>query len=107
MLTSAVVNSTLNQSLGRMLKKNNFASFAFRSYVSTGVGQFIDNLVFAIVVSHTFFWLDLGAGDHVLADGRCSELLCEVFLSPVGYKVVRSWERENVGSEYLERHATA
>ena len=55
MLVSAVVNSTLNQSLGRMLKKNNFASFAFRSYVSTGVGQFIDNLVFAIVVSHTFF----------------------------------------------------
>ena len=28
MLVSAVVNSTLNQSLGRMLKKNNFASFA-------------------------------------------------------------------------------
>lgn len=43
----------------------------------------------------------------MLADGRCAELLCEVFLSPVGYKVVRGWERENVGAEYLERHATA
>ena len=38
--------------------------------------------------------------------GAVAELLCEVFLSPVGYKVVRGWERENVGSEYLERHVT-
>lgn len=28
--------------------------------------------------------------------GAVAELLCEVFLSPVGYKVVRGWERENV-----------
>ena len=57
MLVSAVVNSTLNQSLGRMLKKNNFASFAFRSYVSTGVGK-----------PHVL-WLDLGTGPYVLVDG--------------------------------------
>ena len=107
MLVSAVVNSTLNQSLGRMLKKNNFASFAFRSYVSTGVGQFIDNLVFAIVVSHTFFGWTWVQVLMCSLTGAVAELLCEVFLSPVGYKVVRSWERENVGAEYLKRHATA
>ena len=39
--------------------------------------------------------------------GAVAELLCEILLSPVGYKVVRGWERENVGAEYLERHATA
>ena len=107
MLVSAVVNSTLNQSLGRMLKKNNFASFAFRSYVSTGVGQFIDNLVFAIVVSHTFFGWTWVQVLMCSLTGAVAELLCEVFLSPVGYKVVRGWERENVGAEYLERHAIA
>lgn len=107
MLASAVVNSTLNQSLGRMLKKNNFASFAFRSYVSTGVGQFIDNLVFAIVVSHTFFGWTWVQVLMCSLTGAVAELLCEVFLSPVGYKVVRGWERENVGAEYLKRHATA
>ena len=106
MLVSAVVNSTLNQSLGRMLKKNNFASFAFRSYVSTGIGQFVDNLVFAIVVSHTFFGWTWVQVLMCSLTGAIAELLCEVFLSPVGYKVVRSWERENVGAEYLERHAT-
>ena len=86
MLVSAVVNSTLNQSLGRMLKKNNFASFAFRSYVSTGVGQFIDNLVFAIVVSHTFFGWTWVQVLMCSLTGAVAELLCEVFLSPVGYR---------------------
>ena len=46
-------------------------------------------------------------GAAVAPRGAVAELLCEVFLSPVGYKVVRGWERENVGAEYLERHATA
>lgn len=64
-------------------------------------------LVFAIVVSHTFFgWTRVQVLMCSLT-GAVAELLCEVFLSPVGYKVVRGWERENVGSEYLERHATA
>ena len=30
-------------------KKKNFGTFAVRSYVSTFIGQFVDNLVFALV----------------------------------------------------------
>lgn len=104
MLTSSIVNSTLNQALGRLVKNNSFASFAFRSYVSTGIGQFVDNLVFAVVVSHVFFgwtWLQVLTCSIT---GAIAELLCEVLLSPVGYKVVKAWERENVGVAYLERH---
>ena len=104
MLCSSVVNSLLNQTLGRAMEKNNFASFAFRSYVSTFIGQFVDNFVFALVVSHVFFgwtWMQVFACSLT---GAIVELLCEVLLSPVGYKVVRSWERENVGVAYLERH---
>ena len=37
--------------------------------------------------------------------GAAAELLCEVFLSPVGYRVVRGWERENVGELYLQYRA--
>ena len=107
MLTSSVVNSLLNQAIGRLEHKNTFGAFALRSYVSTGIAQFVDNLVFAVIVSHTFFgWTWLQVLTCSLT-GAVAELLCEVFLSPVGYRVVRGWERENVGSEYLERHATA
>ena len=95
------------RSSAALLSRPPDTSFAFRSYVSTGVVQFVDNLVFAIVVSHTFFGWTWVQVLMCSLTGAVAELLCEVFLSPVGYKVVRGWERENVGSEYLERHATA
>lgn len=105
MLTSSVVNSLLNQAIGRMEHKNTFGAFALRSYVSTGIAQFVDNLVFAVIVSHTFFgWTWLQVLTCSLT-GAVAELLCEVFLSPVGYRVVRGWERENVGALYLQRRA--
>ncbi len=105
MLVSSVVNSLLNQAIGRLEHKNTFGAFALRSYVSTGIAQFVDNLVFAIIVSHTFFgWTWLQVLTCSLT-GAVAELLCEVFLSPVGYRVVRGWERENVGALYLQRCA--
>ena len=105
MLTSSVVNSLLNQAIGRLEHKNTFGAFALRSYVSTGIAQFVDNLVFAIIVSHTFFgWTWLQVLTCSLT-GAVAELLCEVFLSPVGYRVGRGWERENVGELYLQRRA--
>ena len=105
MLVSSVVNSLLNQAIGRLEHKNTFGAFALRSYVSTGIAQFVDNLVFAIIVSHTFFgWTWLQVLTCSLT-GAVAELLCEVFLSPVGYRVVRGWERENVGALYLQRRA--
>ena len=105
MLTSSVVNSLLNQAIGRLEHKNTFGAFALRSYVSTGIAQFVDNLVFAVIVSHTFFgWTWLQVLTCSLT-GAVAELLCEVFLSPVGYRVVRDWERENVGALYLQRRA--
>ena len=105
MLTSSVVNSLLNQAIGRLEHKNTFGAFALRSYVSTGIAQFVDNLVFAVIVSHTFFgWTWLQVLTCSLT-GAVAELLCEMFLSPVGYRVVRGWERENVGELYLRRRA--
>ena len=105
MLTSSVVNSLLNQAIGRLEHKNTFGAFALRSYVSTGIAQFVDNLVFAVIVSHTFFgWTWLQVLTCSLT-GAAAELLCEVFLSPGGYRVVRGWERDNVGELYLQRRA--
>ena len=34
--------------------------------------------------------------------GALVELLCEVVLSPIGFRVVRQWEREGVGQAYLD-----
>ena len=104
MLCSSVVNSLLNEGIGRRLKKNTFGTFALRSYASTMVGQFVDNFVFATIVSHTFFGWTWAQVVMCSLTGALVELACEVFLSPVGFHVVRSWEREGVGEDYLRLH---
>ena len=105
MLCSSFVNSHVNQFIGHLTDNGSFATFALRSYVSTGVGQLVDNLVFAIVVSHVFFgwsWLQVFTCS---ATGALAELACEVLLSPVGFRVASTWEREGVGEEYVRTHA--
>ena len=44
MLCSSFVNSHLNQFIGHLTDNGGFATFALRSYVSTGVGQLVDKI---------------------------------------------------------------
>ncbi len=99
---SALVNNFTNWTIGRAFKKSpdGFGAYACRTYVSTFIGQFVDNMVFALIVSHTFFgWSMLQCVTCAITGAIC-ELLCEVIFSPIGYKIVKNWARDNVGAEY-------
>lgn len=101
MLVSAICNSIINTFIGKRLKKDNFVSFAIRSYISTGIAQFLDNLVFAVMVSYVFFgWTPVQVITCSLT-GALAELLFEIVLSPVGYRVTKGWKAEKVGEEYI------
>ncbi len=115
-LTSAVINNFLNFFIGKGIekdvagsketsiskgKKKNFGTYAIRSYVSTYVGQFADNLVFALIVSHTLFGLSLAQCVICAATGAAAELLFEVVFSPIGYAITSNWEKDGVGAEYF------
>lgn len=102
MLVSSLCNSIINTLIGKRLKKDNFGTFALRSFVSTGIAQFVDNLVFALMVSYVFFGWNMIQVVTCSLTGAFMELLFEIVLSPVGYKVVKGWKRENVGSDYIE-----
>lgn len=100
-IASAIINALLNHGVGSLMKSDNFKSYAIRSYVSTVIAQFFDNLIFALLVSYHFFgWTMLQCVTCAIT-GCVAELLCEVVFSPIGYKVCKKWEEENVGSEYL------
>ena len=89
-LTSALVNNYLNDALGRLLKRREgFGVFAVRSYVSTFIAQFADNLVFALLVSKIFFGWTLLQCFTCALTGAVLELLFEVFFSPAGYAMSR------------------
>jgi uncharacterized integral membrane protein (TIGR00697 family) len=102
MLAAAVCNSVINHTVAKRLSYGGYKAFAMRSFISTGLAQFVDNLTFALIVSYHFFgW----TAPQVLVcslTGAVAELLCEVVFSPFGYKVSRQWEEENVGKQYLD-----
>lgn len=101
-LASSTVNNLLNWALGKAMKRSNFGTFAVRSYVSTLVGQFVDNFLFALIVSLNFFGWNIVQCITCSLTGMLVELLCEIIFSPIGYKVAKSWEKDNVGAKYIE-----
>ena len=99
---AAIVNALINVSIGKLVKRKNFFEYAIRSYVSTAFGQFVDNFVFATLVSVVFFgwtWTQVVFCSLV---GAGMELLSEVIFSPIGFKVCKRWEAEKVGNGYID-----
>ena len=89
-IVSALLNNYLNYGIGKLAKKETgFGVFALRSYVSTFLGQFADNLIFALLVSRTFFGWTLVQCFTCALTGAVLELVSEVLFSPLGYRVSR------------------
>lgn len=104
-LVSGVVNNSTNWFIGKCLMKNSegFGTYAVQTYVSTALGQFVDNLTFALLVSYKFFGWTLAQCIGCALAGCLVELLYQIVFSPVGYKVYLGWKKDGVGREYLER----
>ena len=110
-LASAGINNTLNWLIGKQFKKNpdGKLAYAMRTYVSTFIGQFLDNFIFSLIVFvgfapvfwDGFSWTPLQCATCALA-GAVAELFMEVAFSPIGYRITRRWQREDVGSAYLD-----
>lgn len=108
-LVNNFINVTIKKHFSKKEQQNTFKEFATASYVSTMIGQFIDNFTFA-VFAHLIFniWgqpLSLLQITMFALTGAVVELLCEVIFSPVGYKISKDWEKNRVGNEYLKNIA--
>lgn len=101
---SSAVNAVVNEGIGKMFNSDSFKVYALRTYVSTALGQFTDNLVFATLVSAVFFgwsWTQVVVCSIV---GGLFELVAEIIFSPIGFKVCKKWDTEDIGSEYIEKY---
>ena len=110
-LSSAVINNFLNWMIGLTFKKNpdGKLAYAMRAYVSTFIGQFLDNFIFSLIVFvgfapifwNGFHWTVLQCAMCALT-GALAELLMEILFSPFGYNISIRWKKNHVGKEYLE-----
>ena len=101
-LAAAVVNNFMHFiALGLFKKRDGLVAFAVSGVISTALGQFVDNLVFALLVSHLFFgWTLVQCVSCALA-GVVIELLCELLFLGLGHRVCRAWKERGVGEAYF------
>lgn len=103
-IAAGVVNAVINGAFGRLFRKNpdGKAAFYCRSFISTFIGQFVDNFVFAALafaVFAPFYTVPTLIGIAVC--GALLELVCEMIFGPLGYRICVKWRKEGVGKEYL------
>lgn len=87
--------------LTRFKDRTSFKAYAVASYGSTFIGQFLDNLLFALFFSVWQPWCDPTSIWMMAFVGACVELLCQVVFSPVGYKIASNWRKNGIGKEYI------
>ena len=115
-IVSTLVNNFSNFLIGKSFKNNPDGKLAYftRSYISTFLGQTIDNFVFgmlafivlplipgALPVTWTWIQVTICALTSALA-----ELAMEVIFSPIGYRVTKRWKEKEVGKEYIDRYCS-
>lgn len=110
-LASACINNLLNHLIGSLFQKNPDGKLAYaaRTYISTFIGQFLDNLMFSVIVFvffapifwDGFSWTVIQCVTCALT-GAVAELIMEILFSPIGYRIVKRWKKLGVGTEYLE-----
>jgi uncharacterized integral membrane protein (TIGR00697 family) len=110
-LLSAMINNMLNFMIGNCFRRSpdGKLAYAMRTYISTFVGQFLDNFMFSVIV-FVFFapifwdgfrWTVLQCATCALT-GALAELVMEILFSPIGYRVTKIWKENAVGKEYLD-----
>ena len=109
-LASAVINNFVNWSIGKAFTEHPDGKLAFvtQTYVSTFVGQFIDNFIFSVIVFvffspifwDGFHWTMLQCGTCALT-GAVAEVIMSIWFAPFGYRILMRWKAQNVGGEYL------
>lgn len=94
-------------SQGLLLKKiqnkhgDKYWGFFVASAGSTMLGQFVDNIVFAAIVSLNFFgwtWFSV-LSCSVL--GMLIELVVELIFSPITYRISKNWDKNHIGVKYM------
>lgn len=108
-VASAFINNFLNFAIGKLFKRkpDGIGAYICRTYISTAIGQFADNLIFALIVSLSFFGWTVVQCVTCALTGMVAELLCELIFAPLGYYVCNNWKRQNVGQHYFEFKETS
>ena len=93
---------------GLLIKKietkhgDKYWGFFVASAASTMIGQIIDNMVFALLVSVKFFGWTWTQVMVCSLTGAIFELIIELVFSPLTYKISKNWKKNGIGTEWMK-----
>lgn len=84
---------------------NKYWGYFTASATSSFFGQFVDNFVFAALVSVKFFgWTWVSAAMCSL-DGAILEIVLELLFLPITFAISKNWDKNHIGVKYMESEA--
>lgn len=93
---------------GLLIKKietkhgDKYWGFFVASAASTMIGQIIDNMVFALLVSVKFFGWTWTQVMVCSLTGAIFELIIELVFSPLTYRISKNWKKNGIGTEWMK-----
>lgn len=89
-ISSAVVHGLTSNAISKLFKdKEGLKAYAVCSFFATSLGQFVDNMIFALIVSLNFFGWNLLQCVMCAVTGMLVEFLLSVIFVPLGHKLYK------------------
>ena len=90
-ITSAVVHGITSYTVSKLFKdKESLKAYAICSSAATSLGQFVDNFLFAFIVSRVFFGWNILQCVMCSVSGMLVEFLLSFVFVPLGHKLYKS-----------------
>ena len=87
-ISSAIVHGITSTAISKLFKdKESLKSYALCSFAATSLGQFTDNMIFALIVSHIFFGWNLLQCVMCSLTGMLMEFIFSAVFVPFGHAV--------------------
>lgn len=89
-ISSAIVHGTISTAVSKMFKnKESLKAYAICSAFGTSLGQFVDNMIFALIVSLNFFGWNILQCVMCSLTGMLVEFLLSVIFVPIGHEIYK------------------
>ena len=90
-ITSAVVHGLTSYTVGKLFKdKESLKAYAICGSAATSLGQFVDNFLFAFIVSRVFFGWNILQCIMCSVSGMVVEFLLSFVFVPLGHKLYKN-----------------
>lgn len=104
-LCGLIINNVTQGTLLKVIIKkhgDHYPGYLIAGGLSTIIGQFIDNLIFALVISVNFFGWTYKQVLMCSLMGALVELVCEMVFTPITYKISQNWKKNGIGIEWIK-----